>query len=229
MSRFRSPSPDDPGAVVSTRPPRPGETSRTGLSRRQFLRYTAVGASVLAVGGAATAEAIEALGEKNLCAPKTFFVPFLAIDTFVPPSGRIESPDIWLTATPDVNAAPATALEFYQPYYAVARIHNRGSAPVFNATVNLYEISRFRTNRIFPALSALSRLNTNLLDTQYTSVQPRSDRLVLFRPPLVLRIEDLVGVYLIVECFDPLSDMVQAPPDGNFNLGNDRHVAAVFV
>jgi len=215
MPRLRSQCPEGAGTGVSTRP--------IGLSRRQFLRYTAVGAGVLAVGGTAAAEVLTSAStdEKSLlCAPKVFFVPFLEIES--DPS-LLQSPDIWVTATPDVKAPPLTDCDNAQrqQYFVVARIHNRGSAPVFNATVNLYVYPTFATL----VEGGVSRFNFSSSQTQYASIQPGSDRLVLFPQPMKITQFECTLAFLVVECFDPLTDMIKPLPNGDFNLGKDRHVA----
>ena len=71
---------------------------------------------------------------------------------------------------------------------------------MFNATVILYVLELGIAGPSFPAPSALTRLNTaytSLLDTHYVSIQPRSDWLVLFSPPLVFHFEDFVAIQLI--------------------------------
>jgi hypothetical protein len=186
----------------------------------QFLRYTAVGAGALAIGGPAVAGSLAAANEKILCSRKTFFVPFLEIVNATGPSVAFESPDIWLTSVPDVNAPPIPFNTHVDPgkqsYFAVARIHNRGSAPVFNATVNFYTYSL--NFSVFP----FSRTNELGFVRQFASIQPHSDRLVLAPGPIPLYVE---GSLLIVECFDPLTDPITIPGDA-FDLSNDRHVAA---
>jgi hypothetical protein len=210
-----------PGAPFRSR----SKSSRSsdGLSRRDFLRHAAVGAGALAIGGPAFAESLAAPNEKILCARKTFFVPFLEIVNDLGPSGNFQSPDIWLTTLPDVNAPP---LPFDQPvtpipgvrdYFAVVRVHNRGSAPVFNATVNFYTYS---LNFFVPPLSRTEFVFGSA--RQFVSVQPHSDRRVLSPGPIPLII---AGSVLVVECFDSLTDPITIPGDA-FDLSNDRHVAA---
>src|SRR5690242_20680148 len=98
------------GALVST--PGGKRPAKSAVSRRQFLQYTAIGAGALAVGRSVLAKPLQSIAEESLCASKVFFLPHLEIahadavqngdfDT------SFESPDIKLTATPDVNAPGA--------------------------------------------------------------------------------------------------------------------------
>lgn len=193
--------------------------SSGGLSRRDFLRHAAVGAGALAIGGPVLAESFASMDEKLLCSRKTFFVPFLEIVKASDPAG-FRSPDIWLTSVPDVNAPPVTFDAPVDPgkqdYFAVVRIHNRGSSPVFNATVNFYTYS---LNFFVPPFSRTTELG---FARQLASVQSYSDRRVLSPGPIPLF---AAGSVLIVECFDPLTDPITIPGDA-FDLANDRHVAA---
>lgn len=201
---------------------RDGQASPAMVSRRQFLTYAAIGAGSLSLGGLPTFAA-EPTSIASACSSTKFFLPQLEIQHG--PKGKggfLASPDIWATEVPDVNAPPVTELDFTRTYFVVTRIHNRGTAPVFNATVNFHHACTlcFPLGSFVPG--AFLRTGAIALDTQYVSIESRSDRRVVCPVPFGFFIH---GTALIVECFDPLTDP-PAPPFDFFNFGSDRHVAA---
>lgn len=62
-----------------------------------------------------------------------------ADDGVVPrPRTVFHSPDVWVAAIPNPQAAPVAAPEPGKTYYVFVRVHNRGSQPVNHAEVRLY-------------------------------------------------------------------------------------------
>jgi hypothetical protein len=192
------------------------------FSRRQFLTYTAVGAGALSMGAMPSFASVTA-SSAHACSPPQFFLPRLAIESGPRGlGGYVASPDIWVVAVPDADAPPVTDLDFTRTYFMVARVRNGGSAPVFNAAVNFHQACYFcHPVKPFEAGNLL-RTSVLTLDTQYVSIESRSDQRVLCPVAFSFFIE---GTVLIVECFEPLTDP-PAPPFGSLNFGSDRHVAA---
>ena len=218
MFSVRSQSRGDAGDVVHAGSRRAAGRSPDGLSRRQFLRYAAVGAGALAIGGPAVAESLAPADDKILCSNKVFFLPRLEIHHG---SVKYASPDIWLTDKPDVNAPPVA---IGAPSYAVARIHNVGSAPIFNASVVFYVVVlSFFVDTPLPGFGPRFG-GLGVLGTQYVSIPPLSDRLVLAPSSFNFVPGDTL---LVVECFDPLVD----PPvvTTGSEIPVDRRVAAQAI
>lgn len=124
------------------------------------------------------------------------------------------SNDIWTVPDSDPNSSIGIPIAD-MPTFVWARVHNKGTTPVFNATVRYYWAN--------PS-TVITPSTAYLIGTSYVSLQPGESKEVLCITPWIPEIVNNGHECLVVETFSP-ADPLSYGPNDPFNPPNDRHVA----
>jgi hypothetical protein len=123
------------------------------------------------------------------------------------------SPDLWTVPGTDPNGPPGTPI-VGQPAYIWARVHNRGSDPVDNATVRFWWAN--------PGTN-FDRNTATMVGISYVSLVAGASEEVLCLTPWDPAFVNGGHECIIGEAFHPALDPL--PPGPAFNVVSDRHVA----
>jgi hypothetical protein len=125
------------------------------------------------------------------------------------------SPDIWVVPSDDPNDPPAMPFEGVSAY-VWARVHNRGSTAVSNATVRYYWAD--------PS-TVITRASATLIGQSSASLAAGETKEVLCLTPWVPQIVNSGHECLIAEAFAPADPLPPGSPTDPINVPGDRHVA----
>lgn len=125
------------------------------------------------------------------------------------------SPDIWVVPSDDPNDPPGV------PYanvsaYVWARVHNRGTTAVSNATVRYYWAD--------PS-TAITASTAHLIGTSYASLLPGETKEVLCVTPWIPQYVNNGHECLLAEAFAPADPLPPRGPNDPFNVPTVRQVA----
>jgi hypothetical protein len=125
------------------------------------------------------------------------------------------SPDIWVVPSDDPNDPPGMPFEGISAY-VWARVHNRGSTAVSNATVRYY----------WADPSTLITLATaTLIGTSSASLAAGETKDVLCVTPWVPQFVNSGLECLVAEAFAPADPLPPSSPSDPIDVPGDRHVA----
>jgi hypothetical protein len=122
------------------------------------------------------------------------------------------SPDVW-TVPGDPEGTPGLPIAG-QPTYMWARVRNKGSSPVNDATVRFYWAN--------PA-AGFDRTTAHVIGTAFVSLAPGEGADVLCLTPWTPEYVNDGHECVLAEAFHPSFDPLPATPD--FQVPTDRHVA----
>lgn len=125
------------------------------------------------------------------------------------------SPDIWVVPGND-PAGPVGIPVLNSPAYVWARVHNRGTTAVSNATVKYYWGDPSTTVTLATA---------TLIGTSYVSLVPGETKDVLCLTPWIPSWVNNGHECLIAEAFAAADPLPQRGPTDTFGAPHDRHVA----
>jgi len=125
------------------------------------------------------------------------------------------SPDIWVVPSDDPNDPPGMPYEGISAY-VWARVHNRGSTAVSNATVRYYWAD--------PS-TLITRASATLIGTSSASLVAGETKDVLCVTPWVPQFVNSGHECLIAEAFAPADPLPRSSPSDPIDVPGDRHVA----
>jgi hypothetical protein len=125
------------------------------------------------------------------------------------------SPDIWVVPSDDPNDPPAMPFEGVSAY-VWARVHNRGSTAVSNATVRYYWAD--------PS-TLITRASATLIGTSSASLAAGETKDVLCVTPWVPQFVNSGHECLVAEAFAPADPLPPNTPSDPFDVPGDRHIA----
>ena len=125
------------------------------------------------------------------------------------------SPDIWVVPGGDPTGSPGIPV-LNSPAFVWARVHNRGSNHVSNATVKYYWGNPSTTVTVSTA---------TLIGISYVSLAPNESKEVLCLTPWIPVWVNNGHECLIAEAFAPADPLPQREPSDTFGVPNDRHAA----
>lgn len=125
------------------------------------------------------------------------------------------SPDIWVVPSDDPNDPPGMPFETVSAY-VWARVHNRGSTAVSNATVRYYWAD--------PS-TLITRTSATLIGTSSASLAAGETKDVLCVTPWVPQYVNSGHECLVAEAFAPSDPLPPGSPSDPIDVPGDRHVA----
>lgn len=125
------------------------------------------------------------------------------------------SPEIWVVPSDDPNDPPAMPFEGVSAY-VWARVRNRGSTAVSNATVRYYWAD--------PS-TLITRATATLIGTSSASLAAGETKDVLCVTPWVPQFVNSGHECLVAEAFAPADPLPPSSPSDPIDVPGDRHVA----